>query len=97
MNVEINHQLTEQEAQTRIKHLIGNLRNQFGERVSEISETWHSNNCDFSFKVEGLQITGKMLIENKMVKITGSLPLIAKMFQGLIEERIKAEAEKLLA
>ncbi len=97
MKINIPHKLGATEAQNRITKLLTNIKAQYGSSFTDLVENWTGNKCDYSFQVQKLNIKGNCSIEEKEVVIVAELPFFAKMFEGMIESKIKEEAEKLLA
>jgi len=96
VNVSVEHQLNKEEAKTKIKNLLINLKEEFKDKISNVTETWNEYNSDFSFKVMGVPIKGRISVENTFVKLDGKIPFAAVPFKKNIESTIRKEAEKLL-
>ncbi len=96
LDVSVSHRLSREEAAGRIKRLLGQMKEQYGENVKDLEEDWSRDSCRFSFSVMGSRITGYLDILNTEVRISGDLPFAASLFKGKIEETIKEKAEELL-
>ena len=96
MSMTIPHQLGEQEALSRIQGMLGDVKQQYGSQITDLSERWNGNTGDFSFKAMGLALAGKIQVREREVAIDGDLPWAAKPFQGTIEATIRERAERLL-
>ncbi|MDB4978539.1 MAG: hypothetical protein JWM56_725 [Candidatus Peribacteria bacterium] len=92
----IPHPLSEQEALTRIKSLLEELKKEFGGKMTNLQEKWQGNTDAFSFTVMGFDVSGTLIVRDKEVELQGSLPLAALPFKGKIEETIRKEAQKVL-
>ena len=55
MSLTIPHRLTQEEALERIHSLLGDLKKQHGDQITDLKEDWQGNRCAFSFKVMGLR------------------------------------------
>ncbi len=96
MSMTIPHQLGEQEALSRIQGMLRDVKEQYGDRITDLHEQWSGNSGDFSFKAMGFALAGKIEARESEVAINGQLPWAAKPFQGTIEATIRERAERLL-
>jgi hypothetical protein len=92
----IPHNLTREEATTRIKDLINKLQAQYGNQVKNLEESWTGTTGNFSFKIMGLQVSGRLDVEDSTVTMQGDLPFAATPFKGQIENTIRQQMESLL-
>ena len=53
MTIVVPHQLTQEEAMRRIQNLLGDVKRDYGDRVTDLKETWSGNSGEFSFKAMG--------------------------------------------
>ena len=97
LNISVSHQLTRDEAAGRIKGLLGQMKEEYGENVKDLKEDWSGDSCRFSFSVMGSSISGTLDILSDKVQINGNLPFAASLFKGKIEETIREKASELLA
>ena len=97
MNVCVQHHLTQGEAASRIRNLIGELKQKFGERIQNLQETWSGNGGTFSFETMGFKLSGTLSVGPSEVQIDGSLPFAALPFRGIVEEAILEKARDLLS
>ena len=86
-----------QAAVDRLKGLLDGLKTKYQEVASDVQGTWTGNVLDFSLKVMGFSITGKVTVLDRLATVEGQIPLAAVMFRGRIEESIKHEMQKELA
>ena len=91
------HKLPKTEALERIKRLLGEVKTQYAEKISGLSETWNGDNGSFAFKAMGFNVSGTLVVTDKNVTVTGDLPFPASMFSDQIEEVIRERATELLA
>ena len=94
---EITHQLSQQEALLRVKNLLGEVKSQFADTISNLSEEWNNNSGVFKFKAMGFSVSGTLCVTDKAVEIHGELPFAAIMLRGRIESAIRAKAETIFA
>lgn len=97
MSMQIPHALSREEAQTRITGMLGDLKEQYGDKITDLHEEWHGDTGSFSFKAMGFNLSGTLQVTDKDVKVNGDLPWAAKPFQGSIEATIRERTERLLA
>ena len=97
LNMVVSHRLTQDEAVKRIKTLLGEVKNQFTDKISDLREEWNGNRGNFSFSVMGFSVAGILIVKPSEVELSGNLPLAASFFKGKIESTIRERAETLLA
>jgi hypothetical protein len=92
----VSHSLEKQAAIEKLKGLMDNMRNKYKE-ATDVQGVWIGNVMNFSLKVMGFSIQGKVTVEDKVATVEGQLPIAAALFRGRIEDSIKTEMEKGLA
>ena len=97
MKISVPHALQPEEAVRRIKNLVGDVKKQFADKVSDVRENWNGSNGQFAFKAMGFEIAGTVMVDNQEVRIESDLPFAASMFKSTIERTIQEKARELLA
>jgi hypothetical protein len=97
IKVAVPHSLSPDEAVRRIKNLVRDIKAQFADKVSDVTEEWTGSNGEFGFKVMGFDISGTVQVHVREVQIQSSLPFAAMPFKGRIEGIIQERARQLLA
>ncbi len=97
LNMVISHHLTQDEAVKRIKTLLGEVKNQFADKISDLREEWDGNTGKFNFSAMGFSVSGTLTVNPSRVELSGNLPFAAVFFKGKIESKIRERAEILLA
>ncbi|HIQ23333.1 MAG TPA: hypothetical protein EYH34_19085 [Planctomycetes bacterium] len=95
--VAVPHQLDQAEATRRLQHGAGVLKNTFSGHFSDLEENWDGDAVQFAFKTFGMNVQGKVTSEPSQVTVNLTLPLVAMMFKGKIEEQIREQLGKILA
>lgn len=95
--VTVDHELGKGEALSRIKGILVQAKEQYGDRISDLEEHWTDDGGTFSFRAMGFKIAGSLVVSDVAVAITGDYPWAAKPFQGTIEATLRERAERLLA
>jgi len=96
MKISIDYNIEKNEAIRRIKNLVPKLKEEFKTQISDTYEKWEGDNADFGFKIMGFNIVGKFMMTHNQAIIDANLPFAALMFKGMIESKIREEAEKIL-
>ena len=96
MKMTIPHTLGQDEARQRVQGMISNMKEQYGDKVSDLEEEWSGDTGRFSLKAMGLNLKGTLQITDSELRVDGDLPWAAKPFQGTIEATIRERAERLL-
>ena len=97
LNMAVPHRLTPDEALRRIKTLLGEVKNQFADKISDLREEWSGNTGKFSFSAMGFSVSGTLTVKPSEVELCGNFPFAAMFFKGKIESTIRERAETLLA
>lgn len=97
MTIVIPHSLTQDEAMGRIKNLLAEVKNDYGNTVTDLQERWTEEGGEFSFRAMGLAVSGTLAVTPSEVQLKGSYPLAATPFKGKIEATIRSRAAALLA
>ncbi|MEE8131551.1 MAG: polyhydroxyalkanoic acid system family protein [Candidatus Paceibacterota bacterium] len=97
LKMAVSHRLSQDEALRRIKTLLGDVKNQFADKISNLHEEWNGNTSRFSFSVMGFSVSGTLIVKLSEVELSGNLPFAAIFFKSKIEFTIKERAETLLA
>ncbi len=96
MSMEIPHSLPQEEARSRIQGMIGTVKEQYGDQISDLREEWNGDTGTFSFRAMGFKLAGTLKVTDNAVLVNGDIPWAAKPFQGTIEATIRERAERLL-
>lgn len=97
LNMIFPHQLSQDEALKRTHGLLDQVKNDFADQVSDLTEKWEENICQFSFSVKGFSISGTLTVKPSEVELSGDLPWLASLFREKIESIIREKAERLFA
>ncbi|MEM9940751.1 MAG: polyhydroxyalkanoic acid system family protein [Planctomycetota bacterium] len=96
--VNVDHSLDKQEAIKRLRSFSTKVREDLPIELTEIQEAWDpAGNLDFSFKAQGLKISGKMQTSETDVVVDGEIPFAALVFRGAIENQISEKVREALA
>ena len=97
LNVSIPHSLPAEEALSRIKDLLGNLKNDHKDLVENTEENWDGNAGQFSFSAKGFNLSGTINVNPSSVDIDAKLPFALSFFKGKIAQVITDKAKELLS
>lgn len=92
----VRHRLSRDEATTRIKNLLQDMKDQYAAAIGDIKEEWGPHSVRFSFKTRGHDISGVITVGWFQVKLEGELPQAAMPLQRTIESIIREQAQVLL-
>ena len=95
--VAVPHALSQEEALSRIKSLVNDLKDQYGDQVSNVTENWNGNKCDFSLKVKMFKLSGTIEVDDSTARIVGSMPPGTGRFEGKAKTLIEQRARELLS
>ena len=97
LNLSIPHTLSKEEALTRIKNLLTNLKEEHKDLVTDVQENWQDNKSNFSFKAKGFSLAGDIEVNDADVSINSDLPFALSFFKGVIGDMITKKTKELLA
>lgn len=95
--VRVPHELSQQEARSRLDRFAERLQQKFEGQVSGLEQSWEGDTLRFQFKTYGIQLTGGIAVTENELNLDGELPFSAMMFRGKIESAIREQLEKLVA
>ncbi|MGL6197210.1 MAG: polyhydroxyalkanoic acid system family protein [Thermoguttaceae bacterium] len=97
IQVKSKHNLSAEEATTRIKKRISEEVDKQVHYVTDVKETWSDpNHAEFSFKAYGFALSGSFASEPGEVDVSINLPFAAIMVKGMIESQLKTALEQVL-
>ncbi|MEO8405702.1 MAG: polyhydroxyalkanoic acid system family protein [Chitinophagaceae bacterium] len=97
LTVNVPHNLSQQEALTRIKKLLTGLKEQHKGMVTDVKENWNGNNGNFEFSAKGFDVAGLIDVKQSSVDIDADLPFALSLFKGSISKVISDKAAQLLS
>jgi hypothetical protein len=97
-NIEFSvpHQLSQEEALTRIKNLLSQTAQEHSDKIKNLKETWTDNTGHFSFSAMGYDIAGELTVNPSDVYINAKVPFTVSLFKGTITKMIEERAGQLL-
>lgn len=97
LSLTIPHELPKEEALTRIKGLLQNLRTEHANMISDVKEEWSGDQGKFAFSAKGFDLSGVINVSDTAVDIDAKLPFAVSLFSGTIKSIITEKAKALLA
>ena len=94
---EVPHNLGQQAAKDKLESFLERISEKYKDQISNMDGSWNDNILDYSFTTYGINIKGKMSVEEDKVRMDGELPFAAMMFKGKISSQIQTALEKALA
>ena len=96
-HVAVPHGLGQSAARTRVEQFLVSVERDYAEHISDARGQWSGNALHFGFVATGLKINGTLVVEEQLVQVSGSLPLMAALFRGRIEQTIREKLQALLS
>lgn len=97
LDLMIPHQLPKDEALARIKGLLGKLKQEQKDKISNVHETWEGDTGTFRFTIQGFAISGSVNVAASAITIDANVPFAVSLFKGTIKDVITKKANELLA
>jgi len=95
--VSVPYQIPQDEAFSRIRARIAEIKAQYSNMVSNLTENWTGYVGTFSGSARGFSVSGSLVVSPSVVTVDIALPLVALPFKGQIETGIRNELTPLLA
>jgi hypothetical protein len=92
----VPHTFTAEEAKSRLERFVDSLQAQYGDKVSDLQQSWDGNKLSFGFKTFGIKIAGAIEALEQKLHVTGEIPFSAMMFKGKIESEVKEKLQRLM-
>jgi putative polyhydroxyalkanoate system protein len=96
LTITIPHQLTKAEARRRIDSHLTELLGQYGSQLDHLDHHWTGDTLDFQAGVMGMNITGKVHVEDQAVRVEVVLPWVLATLARSVTQSIEQEGRKLL-
>lgn len=97
LTLSVPHQLGRAEARRRIELQISQQRAQHGHLIQNLREEWHGDTLEFSLRAMGQEVSGRLFVEDQVVRLEVPLPWPITMIAGSFKPMIEQEGRKLLA
>jgi hypothetical protein len=94
--VTISHQLGRDEAKRRLDNGLGYIRGQLAAFVSSTEYGWTGYRLDFGLVAMRQSITGRIEVEDRLVRVELGLPLLLHLLSRQIINRIRSDGARLL-
>ena len=96
LTITIPHQLSKVEARQRIENHLGELLGQYGSHLDHLDHHWNGDTLDFQGGVMGMTISGKLQVEDQLVRVELTLPWVLATMARTLTQTIEQEGRKLL-
>jgi hypothetical protein len=94
--VTISHSLGRDEAKRRLDNGLGYIREQLAAFASSVNYGWTEHRLDFGLSAMGQSITGRIDVEDRLVRVELGLPLLLHLLSRQIVGRIRSDGALLL-
>jgi Putative polyhydroxyalkanoic acid system protein (PHA_gran_rgn) len=96
LSMNIPHNLSKEEALTRIKGMLNNLKSQQADMISNVKEEWNNDEGTFAFTAKGFDLSGKIQVNDSSIDIDAQVPFAVSLFSGKIKSLISDQAKTVL-
>jgi putative polyhydroxyalkanoic acid system protein len=97
LEVAVPHNLSQEEALSRIKNMFTQMKQEHGDKISNLKEEWNGNVGNFSFTAQGFDVAGTLTVNPTNVEFNGKIPFTLSLFKGAITKTIEQQATKILS
>jgi Putative polyhydroxyalkanoic acid system protein (PHA_gran_rgn) len=96
ITITISHRLGRAEARRRLDNGLGHIRAQVTPLVNTLEYSWTGDRLTFSLSAMRQAITGRIDVEDDIVRVELGLPLLLRSLADMIIKRIRNEGAHLL-
>ena len=96
VSVTIPHRLTRDEARRRLEGGFQRVTEQMAGKAVTVDQRWSGDHLDFTARVMGQSIAGRLDVEDKVVQLELDLPGLLASMANLFKGRLKKETTLLL-
>lgn len=96
VSVTIPHRLSKDEARRRLEGGFQRVTEQMAGKAVSVDQTWDGDRMDFSARVMGQSITGKLMVRDASVDLEIDLPWLLASMANLFKGRLRKETTLLL-
>jgi hypothetical protein len=93
----VPHSLEPAEVMRRLRERSDAVKEAYQAHLADFEETWESDSLACRFHTMGQKFQGTLKAMSGEVQIQMSLPIMAMMFRGMIESKVREELGKLFA
>jgi hypothetical protein len=97
LSLNVTHALDLAEVMRRLRARCETVKAAYQSNVTNLEETWNEDSLICRFRAMGQKFQGTLKAEPGQVRVQMDLPLMAIMFRGAIESKVREELGKLLA
>ena len=97
LSLNVAHGLDLAEVMRRLRERCDSVKAAYQASVTNLEETWSEDSLACRFLAMGQKFQGTLKAETGQVCVEMDLPLMAVMFRGTIESKVREELGKLLA
>ena len=97
LSLNVPHALDLAEVMRRLRDRCEAIKTAYQTSVTDLEETWNADSLVCRFRALGQKFQGTLTAESGEIRVQMDLPLMAMMFRGAIESKVREELGKLLA
>jgi putative polyhydroxyalkanoate system protein len=94
--VSIPHGLGKDEARRRLETGFTGLKQQFGQHLTAVQDTWSGDRMDFKLAAMGQQVTGHLVVKADTVDLEVNLPFLLAMMAEKAKTFIQKQGHLML-
>jgi hypothetical protein len=97
VNITVPHGLGQEQAKSRVEHLLADTLDKYGKQLSDVREQWNGNTCDLGWKSMGMGMSATVQVNPSDVAVEGSMPMAFMAFKGKMEQLVRDRLTTALA
>ena len=95
MHFTIPHNTTQDAALTKVKRALEEAKPHLKDQATLNEERWAGNTLHFDVSLQGKNITGTLEVTPTDMVVNAKLPLMWRMFEGMIQKQIAQQVQAL--
>lgn len=97
MIIQVEHQLTVEEAKARILQLIDHYQKEYADQLQELAVDWTGDKAHLRLKAKGYSTSGNLEIREGVVVLDFYVPFLLQVFAKKIKSLIEARIQQVLS
>lgn len=95
MHFNIPHNMSQDAAITRVKRALEDAKPHMKDQATLNEERWEGATLHFDVALQGKNITGTLEVTETEFVINAKLPLMWRMFEGMVQKEIQKQVQQL--
>jgi hypothetical protein len=97
LKFDVPHALSQEEARTRVKKYLKELRSEYKDRLDNLQEAWEGSTGRIHASGMGYEVSGNIEVSNSSVHISAEVPSVVLIFKSKIKKLVEQKAKEIFS